>query len=277
FSSNSPISGVDQDGLEWSPAGKVGIFKIDQTAVQLYPDNPNIILQQKADAPFVHMMNQFAHLNTQPTYVSTKWEPKTDFEKQTQRANTEIWYDRDGFNADGSPKPLTRLANNKTWKAFANHLALPFLDLVSYAGGEGEVKGLIEGASRLTTREGIASLVDALFSSSGTIKELDAKAIVGYRGSLATGVKYKTGAPFNPLDFDVDGFIVSDKLAKQIGDSRFRDGRKISDLKGLSSTLENIFKEIPGYRTEVNKPFTFRVFTKKEFKSIVKKNGYKTF
>src|SRR6201985_1895338 len=34
FASNSPVSGIDQDGLEYSPAGKLGIFARDGTAVQ---------------------------------------------------------------------------------------------------------------------------------------------------------------------------------------------------------------------------------------------------
>ena len=45
------------------------------------------------------------------------------------------------------------------------------------------------------------------------IKDIDSEAIIGYRGSVATGIKFKSKKPFDPSDFDVDAFIVSDKIA----------------------------------------------------------------
>jgi hypothetical protein len=54
---------------------------------------------------------------------------------------------------------------------------------------------LIRGASKLNKREGIVSSVDALLGSSRIVREIDSKSIVGYRRSLATGIKYKTGTP----------------------------------------------------------------------------------
>lgn len=101
---------------------------------------------------------------------------------------------------------------------------------------------------------------------------------MGYRGSLSTGTKYSTGGPFDPTDWDVDAFIVSDELAAKIGNSNpFRDGRKITDIEKIADDLEISYKNISGYRTEVGKPFTFRVWTQAEFDKIVKPNGYKLF
>ncbi|MEO5684262.1 MAG: RHS repeat-associated core domain-containing protein [Chitinophagaceae bacterium] len=277
FASNSPVSGIDKDGLEYSPAGKLGIYNIDATAVQLYPNHPAIMIRERADAPMLRLSYQVARAHQQPSYLSTQWKPRNEYEKQRYEANKAAWYDRDGHNEDGSAKPSTRLAQNKTWNAFAANLALPVLDGFSYAGGEGELAALIKNASKLTTRDGIVSLVDGLLSSSQVVAKLDGKAIVGYRGSLATGVKYKTGAPFNPSDFDVDAFIVSDKLAKQFNSSRFRNGRDIPELTNLSNELEKVFKKMPGYRTSAEKTFTFRIFSSKEFKFTVKPNGYKAF
>lgn len=276
FGSNSPVSGVDQDGLEWSPAGKVGIFAIDGTAVQLYPDNPKVIEQQKADAPMVKLGYMVARANHQPSYLSTQWKPKNEFERQRHEALKEDWYDRDGYNADGSPKPSTRLAQDKTWNAFANKIALPEITALSAVDGLGEGYALWKALYKFNTREKIVAFVDGLLSRSNVVKELDGKAIIGYRGSLATGVKYKAGVPFNTNDFDIDAFIVSDKLARRFKSSRFRNGANISRLKELSDELEEAFKKIPGYRTGENKTFTFRIFTTKEFKSVVKRNGYKT-
>jgi hypothetical protein len=39
-------------------------------------------------------------------------------------------------------------------------------------------------------------------------------AVVGFRGSLATGIKFKTKGLFTSADFDVDAFVISDDLAK---------------------------------------------------------------
>jgi hypothetical protein len=57
----------------------------------------------------------------------------------------------------------------------------------------------------------------------------------------------------------------------------FRDGRSISEISSIADELENVFKNLSGYRTEIGKPFTFRIWTKAEFDNIVKPNGYKLF
>lgn len=123
------------------------------------------------------------------------------------------------------------------------------------------------------------SIDDMISGEISTIKSFDPEAIVGYRGSLATGTKFKSGKPFNPADFDVDAFIVSDKLSNLFKKAtKFRDGNNIKGLAKVSSKIEKeLQKAFPGYRTEPGKPFTFRVFTKAEFEKIVKPNGYKTF
>ena len=126
FGSNSPVSGIDEDGLEYSPKGKVfGIFSIDQTAVQLYPENPKVILQQQEDAPALHLLREMLRINSQPPSTLTPaWQPN-EFEKWRHEINKRTWYDNDGYNEDGTPKPATRLMQDKTWNSFANHLALP--------------------------------------------------------------------------------------------------------------------------------------------------------
>lgn len=153
FSSNSPVSGFDKDGLEYSPAGKVGIFAIDGTAVQLYPNNPAIIQQQKADAPTVRMWHQVAMSNNYPTYLSTQWQPKTESEKERYAALKESWYDRDGYNANGTPRPLTRLMHNKTWNAFAEKIALPEIESLSFVDGLAELRTFYKAVAFLEKKE----------------------------------------------------------------------------------------------------------------------------
>ena len=63
-----------------------------------------------------------------------------------------------------------------------------------------------------------------------TVHRLDPDAQIGIRGSLATGRKgpHKGNAPFDPNNFDVDAFIVFDKLAGQFSNKEwFRDGAKV--------------------------------------------------
>jgi filamentous hemagglutinin len=125
--------------------------------------------------------------------------------------------------------------------------------------------------------EAVKAVDDLIKPQIKKLKGLYPDAKMGYRGSLATGKKYSTGGPFDPLDWDVDAFIVSDELAKKIGGTRFRDGKYVYEVNTINQELEPLFKNISGYRTEVGKPFTFRVWTEVEFIEKVKPFGYKLF
>ncbi len=110
------------------------------------------------------------------------------------------------------------------------------------------------------------------------IKKIDADAIVGFRGSIASGVKgaHKGNLPFDPSNFDVDGFIVSDEMAKKYSKSQwFRSaGNKFPVIKKLERTLEKTFQgAFPGYRLpkKGQTGFSFRIFTTAEYNK--KKNG----
>ncbi|MCT4584751.1 MAG: hypothetical protein N4A54_07500 [Peptostreptococcaceae bacterium] len=94
---------------------------------------------------------------------------------------------------------------------------------------------------------------------------------IGCRGSTVSGVRFKSKKPFDPDDFDVDAFIVSDDLAKLVESNRgFRDGRRIPELLDMSDRMEDFFKhEFDGYRTSRYKKFTFRIFSKNEYLKIV--------
>lgn len=71
-----------------------------------------------------------------------------------------------------------------------------------------------------------------LKSKIDNLRRLYPDAKIGYRGSLAIGTKYNNGnpLPFDPKDWDVDAFSVSDELSK-----------KIHKKKG--SEMEEIFKK----------------------------------
>ncbi|MGM0715488.1 hypothetical protein ACWKW1_27300 [Brevibacillus parabrevis] len=143
---------------------------------------------------------------------------------------------------------------------------------------EGETKGT-ERPLKAQTRAEIMNVVqDTLSQALQKIKEVDPNAKVGYRGSLATGQKgpHKGNAPFDPNDFDIDAFIVSDKLAETFSKNVYwRSARKVSDdLNQLQDKLELNFRNtLPGYRYEPDKPFTFRIYTEKEFNKKIFDSG----
>jgi hypothetical protein len=138
----------------------------------------------------------------------------------------------------------------------------------------------VNGAGNIIVKswnEAVTAVDNIIVTKTSQLNNLFPNAKIGYRGSLSTGTKYSTGGPFDPTDWDVDAFIVSDNLATQIGGSGFRNGRDINAIEIIADELELSFKNISSYRTELNKPFTLRVWTEAEFNSIVKPNGYKLF
>jgi RHS repeat-associated protein len=162
FASNSPISGVDQDGLEYSPAGRRGIFSIDNTAVQLYPDNPGVIEKQKAAVPAI----QFRKLALTAQQFQTVLRPTramNEFQKERHEIDKANWFDRDGYTETGKPTPATSLAGDKTWTAFADNLALPALDLYTLVDGGMALR-------RVLTAPGFISKAEfSLLSKEGTL------------------------------------------------------------------------------------------------------------
>lgn len=94
---------------------------------------------------------------------------------------------------------------------------------------------------------------------------------VGFRGSLARGTKgtHKPGGggPFAPTDYDVDAFIVSDKLAETIPkDAKgFRNLGRLIEHQGLIKSTSDRLRAIPGHRDEAVK---IRVYSEAEFKKF---------
>lgn len=92
-----------------------------------------------------------------------------------------------------------------------------------------------------------------------SIKELFGDDVrIGIRGSLSTGVKFSTGGPFNPRDFDVDAFVVSSKLGNGWPERLL--GRKAQrKLMILEILIGEDLRMIPEFE-KVRLPFGFRVW-----------------
>jgi hypothetical protein len=140
-----------------------------------------------------------------------------------------------------------------------------------------------------------AEAVAALQTLKNAIRELDPEAQIGFRGSLANGRKgaQKGNAPWNPDDYDVDAFIVSDVLASrwETPDDRgvsvsstgnkMRNGKKVGNgwrdlddrlgpedqkLREGLDEAERTIKMMDGVRPE--EKFKIRIFSTEEFRKM---------
>ncbi len=98
---------------------------------------------------------------------------------------------------------------------------------------------------------------------------------VGYRGSLANGNKFNKvtkahDLPFDPGEWDCDAFIVDDILADQIpiGNRGWRDLYDLNEtfVTDLLNTMDKRFHMLEGFKPDER--FTFRVYSREEFKNI---------
>jgi hypothetical protein len=129
-----------------------------------------------------------------------------------------------------------------------------------------------DGASAVFTREGIVGNAGEVVQPHlRTINQLDVDTLVGFRGSLARGFSgpHKGNAPFDPKNFDVDAFIVSDKLALEFGRNvRFRSGSDIEKIAEIQKSIDSTLRADPSMGGLRQDPFTFRIYTQKEIQKL---------
>jgi len=71
--------------------------------------------------------------------------------------------------------------------------------------------------------------------------------------------------PFDTSNFDVDAFIVSDKLAGQFGSKvRFRSGAEIDGIAGVQNSIDAALRQNPAMGGLRQDSFTFRIYTQRE-------------
>ena len=76
----------------------------------------------------------------------------------------------------------------------------------------------------------------------------------GIRGSLSTGVKYSTGGPFNPNDFDVDAFIISKDLPAGFSRDVMPNSMEVRELE---ETIKAELQSLEGFEG-MREEFGFR-------------------
>jgi RHS repeat-associated protein len=132
-----------------------------------------------------------------------------------------------------------------------------------------------ENAEKLTREQIVARVHEIVEPHLHGIKALDVNAKVGFRGSLARGRKgsHKGGGPFNPQQFDVDAFIVSDDLSALIVPRRgFRNGGDIAEIRAIQRAIDADLRGTPGFNGLKKEPFTFRIFSEKEIKRTLERS-----
>ena len=120
-------------------------------------------------------------------------------------------------------------------------------------------------AARMEVRPAVE---EVLSQSAQRLRQLDPDVLVGFRGSVARGYKgpHKGNDPFDPNNFDVDGFVVSDKLAAKIPKirgARFANAQNSPELAAEQQRIDGELRsKLKGLKDD---DFTFRVFTYQEY------------
>ncbi len=132
------------------------------------------------------------------------------------------------------------------------------------------------GVTVNTWSDAVEAVDDLLLEYVDDLSNLYPNAKIGYIGSLATGIKHSTGGPFDPSDWDVDAFIISDQLYYQLPPG-WKNARDIPSVNVIADEVEERLMSISGYRVEAGKPFTFKVWTTQQFEETIKPLGFKLF
>lgn len=184
FASNRPVDGVDQDGKEWmqSQARLMrdnAIMKIDETRVKSFIKIPTL-----SAAPHLDQVQQY----------------------QQEQYRVQRYQDAN-LNDDGSKPPLMRLAENKTFKNFAENIAFPAMDALALADGVGELRSLYKGAK----------LASNPFSMGGT-KLVSSEMLAQFPASTTIGNPLETFiAPTPEIDALLSQGLSRIKIAEKLG------------------------------------------------------------
>ncbi len=145
FASNRPIDGIDEDGLEYSPAGNnTGGVPRDNTAVSPRSEHPAVIADNKATASYRNwlrvMTNAVAGQNSSigatPDYGY--------YGNQQHAARSQQAFLDAGWNADGSEPAWHKFTSNKYVSNLSKNMVEP---MVGMAVGDGVFRLGIESVS----------------------------------------------------------------------------------------------------------------------------------
>jgi len=115
YASNTPIQAIDIDGEE-------GGYNMNSENEKRKREGESMLKQLD------YRYNILARVQTAQTTLSTAKPPKNEYELLRLQSVERQEFDKVGRNPDGTRKPLTKLANNKTFRNFADNVGLPLLE-----------------------------------------------------------------------------------------------------------------------------------------------------
>jgi len=140
FASNRPIDGIDEDGLEYSPAGNnTGGVPRDNTSVQKYVKHPESIA---ADFKFNKAVRMFSG-SSNPAGLNSKPNLSPTMQRRENERMAQAFLDK-GWNADGSEPGWHKLATNKTFSNLSKNMLMPMVEM---AVADGTTKIFTRGMS----------------------------------------------------------------------------------------------------------------------------------
>jgi hypothetical protein len=176
-----------------------------------------------------------------------------------------------GGSKSGDPNPSKN--NLSTQSTDAGNGALKESSEIREPGSKASIAqtGPSDVSRSLTRRKIMADFANNVQPRLDALSSLDPDMKVGYRGSIARGVKgeHKNHGQFDPNNFDIDAFIVSDKLASRISaPDGFRDGGRIPEIRNIQTEINAALRADPRYASGMKRNVTFRIYTTKEIESM---------
>jgi RHS repeat-associated protein len=139
----------------------------------------------------------------------------------------------------------------------------------SFALAYGASKSLSYATGIFGARSALASVEPFFARAAFRLQELYPDAMMLLRGSTVNGIKgpHKLHEPFDPTNFDVDGLIVSDELAKLVPKTgagrRWVGNRAPQEVQAIQAEVQAALQRIPGYDT--SKSGSFIILTPAEY------------
>lgn len=179
FASNRPIDGVDQDGLEW---------ELSTTGERLRQEAK--LKLDVAGAPARERERGFRQAQANGMAANLAPTPQRQgYDQKKHEENRVAMLNEGGFKADGSKHLWRKIAENKTFKSFADNLALPILGM-AVADGVGRLLGIAVKSGSGFGDAFIASATKPWGEQGLTVVGRALQKHAGREGSVFQGVKF---------------------------------------------------------------------------------------
>ncbi|MBX3255756.1 MAG: hypothetical protein KF862_16600 [Chitinophagaceae bacterium] len=141
YASNSPIENSDLDGLESLSQIKANLEK--QWRAQIEVKNSLELRTPRLIMSWLTGGNQYSQyqIGATPQYSQE--------EKQRRDAEWRSYLRNSGYNEDASKPLWMKIADDKTFNKFADNIALPVLEIMSFVDGVGEARAAFKAIGKI--------------------------------------------------------------------------------------------------------------------------------